>query len=155
MSAGRSNVSQKPQNGKEKAPANEKREALQPRKKGREVGWLKELGVLLQELGEDGEFCFVHEEALEKLVRGLREELNRMREAWQSLQDEDKLAEIAAKARWTPSKFGDGELAAVDSAPSLAEAVRAKGGRLKLGDHVYVLSKNGKWLFRFPRGGKR
>ena len=153
MSAGRSNVSQKPQNGKEKAPANEKREALQPRKKGREVRWLKELGALLQELGEDEEFCFVHEEALEKLVRGLQEEVNRMRASWQALSDEDKLMEIAAKAEWKPSKFGDGELTAVDSAPSLAEAVRAKGGRLVLGDRVYVLSKNGKWIQRYARGG--
>jgi len=153
MSAARPNVPQKPQNGKEKVPANEKREALQPRKKGREVKWLKEFSVLLQELAEDVEFCLVHEAALEKLARGVREEVNRMREAWESLQDEDKLAEIAAKARWMPSKYGDGDLTAVDSAPSLAEAVRAKGGRLVLGDHVYVLSKNSKWIRRYARGG--
>jgi hypothetical protein len=119
------------------------------------VKWLKTLGELLQLLGEDPEFCLVHTEAVEKVLRHALEEVKRMKQAWQSLQDEDKLAEIAAKARWTPSKFGDGDLTAVDSAPSLAEAVRAKGGRLKLGDHVYVLSKNGKWLYRFARGEKR
>ena len=151
MSAARSNASRKPPNEKERALANEKRE--EPRKKGRQIKWMIELGVFLQQLGEDGEFCFVHEEALEKLVRGLQEEVGRMRASWQALSEEDKLAEIAAKAPWKKSAYGDGEYVAAEQVLALVEAVKAKGGRLQLGEHAYVLSKNGKWLQRYPRGG--
>ena len=115
--------------------------------------WLKTLGELLQLLAEDSEFCLVHGEAVEKLLRHAKEELQRAREAWQALSDEDKLREIAAKAPWKKRLYGEGEYVAVDLVPSLVEAVKAKQGRLVAGEYVYAVSRNGKWLYRFPRGG--
>jgi len=114
--------------------------------------WLKQLGELLQLLAEDTEFCLVHGEAIEKVVRGAREELRRAREAWQALQDEDKLSEIAAKAPWKRSRIGEGEYVAADLVPTLVQAVKAKQGRLYAGGYVYVISRNGKWIQRYPRG---
>ena len=114
--------------------------------------WLKELGELLQLLAEDSEFCLVHGEAVEKLLRHAKEELHRAREAWQALQDEDKLREIAAKAPWKKSAYSDAEYVAAELVPTLVQAVKAKQGRLYAGGYVYVISRNGKWIQRYPRG---
>jgi len=117
--------------------------------------WLKELGELLQLLAEGPEFCFVHTEAVEKVLRYARDELQRAREAWQALQDEDKLPEIAAKAPWRKSAYSDAEYVAAELVPTLVQAVKAKQGRVYAGGYVYVLSKNGKWVQRYPRGGRK
>ena len=118
--------------------------------------WLKVLGELLLELDGVGiEFTLVHGEALEKLLRHVLEEAKRLKQAWEALSDEDKLTEIAAKAPWKRSRIGEGEYVAADLVPSLVQAVKAKQGRLYAGGYVYVLSKNGKWLQRYPRGGRK
>ncbi len=117
--------------------------------------WLKELGELLRLLAEDSEFCLVHGEAVEKLLRRTKEELRRARDAWQALSNEDKLPEVAAKVPWRKSAYGDSEYVAADLVPSLVQAVKAKQGRLYAGGYVYVLSRNGKWIQRYPRGERR
>jgi len=116
------------------------------------VKWLKTLGELLQLLAEDDEFCLVHTEAVEKVLRHALEEVKRMKQAWQALSDDDKLHEVVAKAPWKKSAYSDAEYVAVDLVPSLVEAVKAKQGRLYAGGYVYVISRNGKWLQRYPRG---
>ena len=117
--------------------------------------WLKELGGLLQLLGEDGEFCLVHTEAVEKVLRHALEEVKRLKQAWEALSDEDKLAEIVAKIPWKKSEYGNGEYVAADLVPSLVHAVKAKQGRLYAGGYVYVISRNGKWVQRYPRGERK
>jgi len=120
----------------------------------REIKWLRELSELLKLLSEDPEFYRIHTEAVEKLLRYVKEEVQRAREAWRALSDEDKLHEIAAKAPWRKSAYGDGEYVAAELVPTLMEAVKAKG-KLYASGYVYVLSKNGKWIQRFPRGERK
>jgi len=95
---------------------------------------LKALGELLLQRVEDEEYCMIRDETVEKLLRHALDEIRRAHEAWKALSDE-------------------GEYVAADLVPSLTEAVRAKGGRLRLGNYVYILSKNEKWLQRYARGG--
>jgi len=116
------------------------------------VRWLKVLAELLSLLSEAEEFLLVHDEAVEKLLRTALEEVKRMREAWEALQEEDKLVEVAARAPWRKSRHGEGEYVPVDAVPLLAQAVKARQGRLYVGDYVYVISKNGKWIQRYQVG---
>jgi hypothetical protein len=131
------------------------------------VKWLKGLGELLLQLGDlDPEFLFVQDAEIEKLLRQAAADIRYMKRAWEALHDEDKLLEIANAAPWRKSRTGEGEYVAADLAPSLAQAIKARQGRLYAGDYVYVLSRNGKWIQRYvrqpqappqkaPQGGER
>lgn len=119
------------------------------------VKFLKELGELLNLLGENPEFLYTHAEAIERVVKQAAADIRYMKHAWQALSEEEKLQEIAAKAPWKRSRSGRGEYVAADLVPSLIRAVKAKQGRLYAGEYVYLLSKSGKWLQRFPRKGGR
>jgi hypothetical protein len=117
------------------------------------VKWLKGLGELLLQLGDlEPEFLFVHDEAIEKLLRQAAVDIRYMKHAWETLHDEEKLLEIANAAPWRKSRTGEGEYVAADLAPSLAEAIKARQGRLYAGDYVYTLSRNGRWIQRYARG---
>jgi hypothetical protein len=118
------------------------------------VKWLKGLGELLLQLGDlDPEFLFVQDAAIEKLLRQAAADIRYMKQAWEALRDEDKLLEIANAAPWRKSKTGEGEYVAADLAPTLAEAIKARQGRLYAGDYVYTLSRNGRWIQRYRRQG--
>jgi hypothetical protein len=116
------------------------------------VKWLKALGELMLQLGDlDPEFLFAHDEAMEELLRKTAGDIRNMKQAWEVLHDEDKLAEIAKSAPWKRSKTGEGEYVAADLVPTLAAAVKARQGRLYAGDYVYTVSRNGKWVQRYVR----
>jgi hypothetical protein len=118
----------------------------------RAVKWLKGLGELMLQLGDlDPEFLFVHDEAIEKLLRKAAADVRNIKQAWEALHDEDKLAEIAKSAPWRRSKTGEGEYVAADLVPTLVAAVKARQGRLYAGDYVYTLSGNEKWVQRYLR----
>ena len=114
--------------------------------------WLKGLGELLLQLGDlDPEFLFVQDAAIEKLLRQAAADIRYMRQAWEALHDEDKLLEIANAAPWRKSKTGEGEYVAADLVPTLAAAIKAKQGRLYIGNYTYMLSRNGRWVQRYVR----
>jgi hypothetical protein len=116
------------------------------------VKWLKGLGELLLQLGDlDPEFLFVQDAAIEKLLRQAAADIRYMKQAWEALHDEEKLAEIANAAPWKRSRTGEGEYVAADLVPTLAAAIKARQGRLYAGDYVYVLSRNGRWVQRYLR----
>jgi hypothetical protein len=122
------------------------------------VKWLKGLGELMLQLGDlDPEFLFTHDEVLDKLLRQTAANIRSVKNAWEALHDEDKLAEIVKSAPWRKSRAGEGEYVAADLVPTLAAAVKARQGRLYAGEYVYVLSRNGKWIQRYlrksPNGG--
>jgi hypothetical protein len=108
------------------------------------------LSELFRELADE-EFAAVHREGVAKVLRQALEEIRRMKQTWQALEDEEKLLEIANAAPWRPSRTGEGEYVAADLVPTLAAAVKAKQGRLYAGNYVYVLSRNGKWIQRYVR----
>ena len=114
--------------------------------------WLKGLGELLLQLGDlDPEFLFAQDAAIEKLLRQAAADIRYMKQAWEALHDEEKLIEIASAAPWRKSRTGEGEYVAADLAPTLAEAIKARQGRLHAGDYVYTLSRNGRWIQRYAR----
>jgi hypothetical protein len=116
------------------------------------VKWLKGLGELLLQLGDlDPEFLFVQDAAIEKLLRQAAANIRYMKQAWEALHDEDKLLEIANAAPWRKSKTGEGEYVAADLVPTLAAAIKAKQGRLYIGNYTYMLSRNGRWVQRYVR----
>ena len=114
--------------------------------------WLKGLGELLLQLGDlDPEFLFVQDAEIEKLLRQVAADIRYMKRAWEALHDEEKLLEIANAAPWRKSRTGEGEYVAADLALTLAEAIKARQGRLYAGDYVYTLSRNGRWIQRYAR----
>jgi tRNA nucleotidyltransferase/poly(A) polymerase len=116
------------------------------------VKWLKGFGELALQLGDlDPEFLFTHDEAIEKLLRQVAAEIRHLKAAWEALHDENKLLEITASAPWRKSKTGEGEYVSAELVPTLVGAIKARQGRLYAGEYVYVLSRNGKWVQRYPR----
>jgi len=116
---------------------------------------LKALGELTQMLAENPEFTLVHAEAIEKVLKQAITDIGNLAQAWRSLQDEDRLQEVVCKTPWKRSAYGNSEYVAAELVPTLVQAVKAKQGRLYAGGYVYVLSKNGKWVQRYPRGGEK
>jgi tRNA nucleotidyltransferase/poly(A) polymerase len=120
----------------------------------RELKALVEIGLLIEQMG-NAPRAFLEEvdEGLAKQVAQLRGWLADALAKWKDLPPEVKVERLAAGAPWRASKTGEGEYVAADEAPELAEAIKARQGRLYAGDYVYTLSRNGRWIQRYRRQG--
>jgi hypothetical protein len=117
-----------------------------------EMKSLVEIGLLIEQMG-NAPRAFLEEvdEGLAKQVAQLRGWLADALAKWKDLPPEVKVERLAAGAPWRASKTGEGEYVAADEAPELAEAIKARQGRLYAGDYVYTLSRNGRWIQRRAR----
>jgi len=114
---------------------------------------LKTLAKLLETLAEsEWSFLMTHDEGISKLLEHVLEELERMDIAWDSLSTEQKAAAEAEAVEWKESKRGEGEYAHASVLPNLVKYLKQRGGKARLGSFAYYLSRNERWVVRYPRG---
>jgi len=104
----------------------------------------------------DAEFLRVHAGDIARRIGEVKSWVGGLREKWEQLEEEAKLEELAKTVEWRPSQRGSGEYAPADKVPELLiAAIKRAGGRLALGGHAYVLSRNGRWVQRYARGERQ
>jgi uncharacterized membrane protein YheB (UPF0754 family) len=105
------------------------------------------LSELFRELA-DKEFLASHRDSIVKVLQQALNDIRFMKEAWQTLAFEDKLAEIVKNAKWINDK--DHDYIASEQVPSLFEVLK-QHKRIHLGEYTYYLSSNARWIYRYPR----
>lgn len=118
------------------------------------VKTLAALARFLEELaGNDNGFLLVHDEAIAERIGKLAEELENLEAKWDALSTEQKAVEEAKLASWRKRRDRDGEYVDASLTPSLKELLKKKGGKAYLENYVYYMTRSGKWILRFERGG--